>query len=100
MKTMNKASVMILLGVAQAATPGPTPAAATFPKFATPVDPTGTTVSGNAVKSTYLVSGTTASGLYRAYRNDLIIFPTQSLTIGGTSVAQTIVAQTFTRTFY
>jgi len=98
-KIMKKCSVMALLGATQAATPGPTPTA-TFPKFDTVVPPAASFKETNFVKSTYSMSGTVLSGLYRAYRNDLIIFPTQSLTVGNTATAQAVVAQTVTRTFY
>jgi len=48
-------------------------------------------------------SGTTEVGLYRAFRNDLMVFPTQNLKVSGTpgaSAATLDASVTGTRTFY
>lgn len=74
----NKYSVLALIGVTQAATPGPMPALATFPKFATTAPPTGATNIDGAfnVLSGFSKSGTSLAGPYNAFRNDLVVFPT------------------------
>jgi hypothetical protein len=75
---MNKYSVMALLGAANAAT-GPLPSSTTFPKFDTVTAPTVSVLTTNNVLIAYNHSGTTVSGPYRAYRNDLVVFLTQTL---------------------
>lgn len=47
------------------------------------------------------MSGTTASGLYRAFRNNMLIFPTQTLTAGNTATQQAVTTpSTGSRTFW
>ena len=95
-------SVVALLGAAEAAV-GPLPKDnASFPKFATLVTPTAATdwdATMSQVLNGFVKSGTVLSGLYRAYRNDLYVFPTQKVSAKGAS--QAVIAQdTGKRSFY
>jgi hypothetical protein len=100
-----------LLGLTNAATPGPMPSTS-FPKFDTVVVPTVTGGSGNgfldsdsAIDATFYYPKAAATaitvGPVRGYRNDLTVFPTQALVASTTaSTGGTVTAQTATRTFW
>ena len=63
-----------------------------FPKFQTPVTPTlAADITNDHILANYVSSGTTLAGNYRAYRNDLYVFPTQRLT--ATTSTQVVQAQ-------
>lgn len=94
--------ILFLLVAAKAPTPGPTPDK-DYPKYpGGGVPATGGDLSNSKyVKETYNNSGTTAAGLYRAYRNKMLIFPTQTLTAGNTATNQAVAApSTGSRTFW
>jgi hypothetical protein len=97
---MNKILALALIGVGKAPTPGPLPSSSTFPKFATTPGPSNAEKSTNNVLKAYSQSGTTVSGPYRAYRNDLYVFLTQTLS-SVTATDQTVIAAASdTRSFY
>lgn len=74
----SKIIIGALLGGSQAIL-GPLPGS-DFPKFPTTTNPTGGNVDGDYVKEDYSKSvNGVVHGLYRAYRNALYIFPTQSI---------------------
>jgi hypothetical protein len=78
----SKYAVLTLIGAIQAATPGPIKATATFPKYPTLVPPTSGNSgldAANNVKVAWLTANATYQGLYRAYRNELVCFFTQTL---------------------
>lgn len=89
---------MALIGIANAATPGPT-GTNSFPLYATQSAP------AEPIAATYYRTKDTGGvycGLYRAYRSNLTIFPVQTLAaVPTTDVKQTVTtAQTGTRTFW
>jgi hypothetical protein len=99
---MNQKVLLALIGAASAVTPGPTPDN-DFPKYpGGGVPATGGDLSNaKYVKDTYNMSGTTPAGLYRAYRNKMLIFPTQTLTAGNTATNQAVTTPvTGSRTFW
>jgi hypothetical protein len=79
----NKYAVLTLIGATQAVvTPGPLKDTTKFPKFATEVVPsTGNSGAdaANNVLIAWMTANTKYQGLYRAYRNDLVAFFTQTL---------------------
>lgn len=99
---VNQATLALLIAAANAAT-GPLPKDnSVFPKFASTVTPSaaGDWNAGNSqVLDGFSKSGTTLAGNYRAYRNNLYVFPTQSISAKGAS--QAVQAQTTgKRAFY
>jgi hypothetical protein len=98
--------VSALIGASQAATPSPV-ANTDYPKYATLTVPAS---GGNAflgatgsMLPTMFKSGAVPSGLMRGFRNDLAIFPTQTLlkpVKDTASAVGTIVASGATRTFW
>ncbi len=79
---LNKYSTLALLGAVSAGPAGPLPAVATYPKFATAVPPsTGASTadaSGNVLDA-YCKVGSNYVGLVRPFRNDIYVFPTQTI---------------------
>lgn len=74
---MNKFIASSLIGYTYGAlTPLP---ANTFPLFGTTAEPSGNDVASNNVVDTYVKDGNVIKGSYRAIRNDVYTFPTQTL---------------------
>jgi hypothetical protein len=104
---MHKFSVVsALIGASQAATPSPV-ANTDYPKYATLTVPATTgnswLASNGSILPLMFKSGAVASGLMRGFRNDLAIFPTQTLlkpVANTASAVGTIVASGATRTFW
>lgn len=102
---MNKYSVVAaLLGATQQA-PSPLPDTATaFPKYQTQTAPSGgTALDANNVLIAWSYNAATGSniaGPYRAYRSDLVVFPTQTLTAESANDQVVTTAISGTRTFF
>jgi len=99
MKT-TKYSVISLIGIANGAT-GPLPVTSgtsTFPKYPSVTAPVTTTDynANGAMLAAYTKNGANVVGPYRAYRNDLIVFPTQTVATQNTVTT----AKAGTRSFY
>jgi hypothetical protein len=91
-----------LISTASAVTAAPFPDN-TFPRYATATTPTGATNidSSDNILPAYFDSA--SKGPYRGFRNDLYVFPTQSITAASSTdatVKQTLAAQSTTRTFW
>lgn len=82
---MNKYITASLIGYASSATPGAIPTT-TWPKFASPTAPSTSSSTANAagnVLSAYSTANSVLIGPARGFRNNLVVFPTQSVVKAG-----------------
>lgn len=97
---MKSISILGLLGLSHAAV-GPLPKTATFPKFDTIKAPTTEVDAAGFVLVNYLKNNANhISGPIVAYRNDLYVFPTQTLTAVASGDQTVTTAASGTRAFY
>ena len=92
MNRKSKATVLLLLGAASAATPGPSKISVSFPKYSSTSAPALTDFNLDNIKPDYNMSGTTPAGLYRCIRSNLFALPTQTIVNGNGSAASSITA--------